>query len=149
MQYFIWDGTASARSVKGSPISEYVIICQENNTFSPTSSLSPFPFTVCSGSSSKLSHRNNQNYSHSSLWLPHMGRVQCQPEKLVLQIPGQTSLTGGRNTLCPHCPASLLQLPPSWAFSAWNKMSDLSQLNADDALIYSFDFDSNEWLPIP
>lgn len=29
-QDFIWDGTASTQSVKGSPISEYVLICQEN-----------------------------------------------------------------------------------------------------------------------
>lgn len=34
-QDFIWDGTASARSVKGSPISEYVLICLENNAFPP------------------------------------------------------------------------------------------------------------------
>lgn len=96
----IWFGIVSARSVRGSPISVYVLICQEN-MFPPSLSLSPFPFTVCSGSSCKLSHRNTQSYSHNVLWLSHVGWVQCQPESPVLWIPGQTSLAGGRNTLSP------------------------------------------------
>lgn len=55
IQYFISGGTASASSVKSSPVSDYVPIWQWNYMFPPTFSLSPFPFTVCSGSNNKLS----------------------------------------------------------------------------------------------